>query len=107
MKISSHEKTRYTVLNYIIWLINSSSICKFNYFEYAVKIALRIKKGAADCCKVLVGCKSDLVDSRQVTDEQIKELTDSEGLKYFETSAKLGVNVNESFMFVCKNIIAK
>ena len=56
---------------------------------------------------MLVGCKSDLLDSRQVNDEQIKELTDSEGLKYFETSAKLGVNVNESFMFVCKNIIAK
>ena len=68
---------------------------------------LLMYKGAAGCCKVLVGCKSDLVDSRQVTDEQIKELTDSEGLKYFETSPKLGVNVNESFVFLYKNIIAK
>ena len=68
---------------------------------------IRINKGSSGCCKVLVGCKGDLVDSRQVTDEQIKEFTDSEGLKYFETSAKLGVNVNESFMFVYKNIIAK
>ena len=67
----------------------------------------RINKGAAGCCKVLVGCKSDLIDSRQVTDEQIKELTDSARLKYFETSAKLGVNVNESFMFLYKNIITK
>jgi len=66
----------------------------------------RINKGSAGCCKVLIGCKGDLVDSRQVTDEQIKEFTDSKGLQYFETSAKLGVNINESFMHLYTSIIA-
>lgn len=54
-----------------------------------------------------MGCKGDLADSRQVTDEQIQEFTDSNGLRYFETSAKLGVNVNESFMYLYKSVIAK
>ena len=67
----------------------------------------RINKGSAGCCKVLVGCKGDLADSRQVTDEQIQEFTDSNGLRYFETSAKLGVNINESFMYLYKSVIAK
>ena len=48
-----------------------------------------------------------MVDLRQVTDQQIQEFTDSKGLKYFETSAKLGVNINESFMYLYKTIIAK
>ena len=48
-----------------------------------------------------------MTDSRQVTDEQIQEFTDSNGLRYFETSAKFGVNINESFMCLYKSIIAK
>ena len=67
----------------------------------------RINKGSGGCHKILVGCKADLVDTRQVTDEQIKEFADSKGLKYFETSAKLGININESFMYLYKSIITK
>ncbi|XP_065063877.1 ras-related protein Rab-27A-like isoform X2 [Rhopilema esculentum] len=42
---------------------------------------------------VLIGNKADLVDQRRVDEEDARALADSLGLKYFETSAATGTNV--------------
>ena len=51
---------------------------------------------------VIVGTKCDRLD-REVTEEEGKKLADELGVKYFETSAKTGYNVNEAYNFLIKN----
>ena len=47
---------------------------------------------------ILVGNKSDLSENRQVTTEEGEEFATRYGIRFFETSAKDGVNIEETFM---------
>ncbi|OII76726.1 Ras small GTPase RIC1 YPT1 protein [Cryptosporidium andersoni] len=47
--------------------------------------------------KLLVGNKCDLVSKRVVTSDEGKELADSYGIKFIETSAKNAYNVEQAF----------
>ena len=49
---------------------------------------------------VLVGNKSDLTESRVVTPEQCRELAQSVGMEYFETSVKEDINVKEVIDYI-------
>lgn len=44
----------------------------------------------------MIGNKTDLEAERQVAEKAARDLADSLGIKYFETSAKTGENVNEA-----------
>ena len=46
---------------------------------------------------ILVGNKNDLNDNRQVTTEEGEEFATRYGIRFFETSAKDGVNIEEIF----------
>ena len=46
---------------------------------------------------ILVGNKCDLVNDRQVMTEEGEELASRYGLRFFETSAKTSININEIF----------
>ena len=48
-------------------------------------------------CMILFGNKSDLSENRQVTTEEGEEFAIRYGIKFFETSAKDGVNIEETF----------
>ena len=45
--------------------------------------------------KILVGNKSDLIDKRQVSKEKGKQLADSYGIPFIETSAKSNENIEK------------
>ncbi|KAF7456695.1 putative small GTP binding protein rab1a [Cryptosporidium felis] len=47
--------------------------------------------------KLLVGNKCDLVSKRVVTSDEGRELADSHGIKFIETSAKNAYNVEQAF----------
>ena len=47
---------------------------------------------------VLIGCKTDLGEKRQVTREEGQQLADELQFPFYETSAKENINVTEAFM---------
>ena len=53
----------------------------------------------------VLGNKNDLVDERQVSDEEAKTLAKTNNLKDFETSALTGENVEESFTTMAKELL--
>lgn len=54
--------------------------------------------------KVLIGNKADLLDKKVITTEQGMELAKEYNMSFFETSARSGLNVNESFFHIAKLI---
>jgi Ras-related protein Rab-1A len=57
--------------------------------------------------KLLVGNKADLTDRRAVSPEEARELAESLGVEYIETSAKTATGVEESFVKMTKSIKSK
>lgn len=57
--------------------------------------------------KVLVGNKLDLEQDRQVTYSEGADLAAEMGVKFFETSAYNGTNINELFMSMAEEIKGK
>lgn len=55
---------------------------------------------------LLVGNKADLGE-RKITSEEAMEFATKNKISYIETSAKLGVNINEAFNEITKQIYAK
>ncbi|EDO16225.1 hypothetical protein Kpol_505p1 [Vanderwaltozyma polyspora DSM 70294] len=51
---------------------------------------------------ILVGTKCDLDEEREVCYEEGKQLADSLGMKFWETSAKLNINIDNSLLDVLK-----
>ena len=57
--------------------------------------------------KILVGNKCDLVDARKISKEKGKQLADSYGIPYIETSAKNNENIEKLFIDSTKAFINK
>jgi Ras-related protein Rab-8A len=53
---------------------------------------------------VLIGNKCDLVDRKVIDASQGQELAKEFGMEFFETSARTGVNVQETFLSITKKI---
>jgi Ras-related protein Rab-1A len=64
-----------------------------------------VEKHASDnVSRILWGNKSDLVDARQVSTDEGKELADQFNIRFMETSAKESENVEEAFTLMTKEI---
>ena len=63
------------------------------------------KNASKNVYKILVGNKNDLEKDRKVTFEKGKEFANLHGMKFFETSAKENINVEEVFKEMTKDII--
>ncbi len=58
-------------------------------------------------CAIIIGNKCDLADSRQVTFEEGKALADHYNVKFYETSAKNGLNIENLFTELTEDVIKK
>lgn len=54
--------------------------------------------------KILIGNKADLTDKKVIETEQGMALAKEFGMAFFETSARSGHNVNETFFHISKSI---
>lgn len=59
-----------------------------------------------DVVLVLLGNKSDLEEQRVVPKEECEALAQEFNIPYFETSAKLDINVDEAFSYLVEEIIS-
>eukprot|EP00300_Choanocystis_sp_HF-7_P009130 c16276_g1_i1.p1 GENE.c16276_g1_i1~~c16276_g1_i1.p1 ORF type:complete len:215 (-),score=59.09 c16276_g1_i1:133-744(-) len=67
-----------------------------------------IEENAAETVnKILIGNKSDLEDKRQVSTQEGQALAAEFGIPFFETSAKTDENVEESFVTMARDIMAR
>lgn len=61
------------------------------------------QQASENVCKILVGNKCDIPD-RAVSYEEGKSLADKYDIPFYETSAKSGININETFMTIARDI---
>ena len=54
---------------------------------------------------ILIGNKSDLIDKREVSKEEIEKFIKDNNINYFETSAKDGKNIDECFTFIAEKLM--
>jgi len=66
-----------------------------------------IKEASPTISLILVGNKIDLVDDRQVTTEEGQAFAQKLGLTYIETSAKDGINIQDSFKMLALQMIKR
>ena len=81
------------------WIIVMKSLSMICPSKYLLWRCTQIKTYSWDNAQViLVGNKSDMEDERVISYERGKQLADSLGLQFFETSAKENINVRVSEM---------
>lgn len=61
------------------------------------------QQASENVCKILVGNKCDVQD-RAVETEEGRRLADKYGIPFFETSAKSGINIEDTFMTIARDI---
>ena len=67
---------------------------------------LEIEKNSnQNVLKILVGNKKDLEEDREIKTEEGQSFADRNGMQFMETSAKMNINVNETFEALAKLMI--
>jgi Ras-related protein Rab-1A len=64
------------------------------------------KHASEDCCKLIIGNKSD-APGRAVTTEEAREKADELACPFLETSAKSALNVEEAFLTLASELLRR
>ena len=80
-------------------------ITKLESFENVQNWIETIKDYDEKMPAVLVGNKSDMEEKRIISDEEGKKLAEENNLKFFETSALNGNNIEKAFVYFCGEVL--
>ena len=86
----------------LVFAINDPE--SFEYLKELRKKILKSKHGNIPPI-LLLGCKNDLENERKVSYDDAKQLAESWGTEYIETSAKKNLNCEESLKKIAEKII--
>ena len=89
----------------IIIVFDVSNKESFDKINYWVKSIHDNKDSAKIIKQVLVGNKIDLENERQISKEEAEKMASSYSLKYFETSAKENIGINEFMLNLITDIL--
>jgi len=68
----------------------------------------QIEQHASDSVnKILIGNKCDMVEKRKVETAKGQQLADEFGVKFFETSAKNNIMVEQAFLMIAKDVMKR
>ena len=103
-RFNSIQKQYYKNIDGILLVFDLTDLNTFNNLnQWFDKIE---KESSKDCSVVLVGNKCDKIDMIQINKDDASNFANEKlGIKYFETSAKTGFNVNEIFDYLVDEII--
>lgn len=97
-------KNYYKGAHGIILIFDVTSTASFSNIKNWLQ---QIKENTSDKIQItLVGNKIDMINRRTVTKEEADKLAKEYNLKYFETSAKDNLNIQETFAYLTKEIYA-
>lgn len=97
--------TYYRGAHGIMIVYDCTDKASFNNVKYWLG---EIDKYATDCVqKIIVGNKTDMVAKKVIAYDEGKDLADSLGVQFMETSAKLAHNVEQAFMAMANDIQRK
>ena len=93
-----------SLIQYVFWILGYTCKLGILYFFSNFRCT-QIKTYSWDNAQViLVGNKCDMEDERVISFERGKQLADSLGLEFFETSAKENINVRVSPSNECPKV---
>ena len=76
-------------------------------FDHVAEWLAEVNKHASeDCCKLILGNKSD-APGRAVTTEEAREKGEELGVTVLETSAKKSTNVEEAFLTLASELLRR
>ena len=76
-------------------------------FDHVAEWLAEVNKHASeDCCKLIIGNKSD-APGRAVTAEEAREKGEELGVTVLETSAKASTNVEEAFLTLASELLRR
>ena len=76
-------------------------------FENVIKWLEDIRDNNNKIPIILFGNKCDLIEKREVDDEEAQEFAKNNNLEYFETSAKENINIKEGFIKIAEEAYEK
>lgn len=95
----------HTLLKRAHGVIITYDITNRNSIKSIRKWSDKVKENCDDnVFTILVGCKCDKKEKRQVSYEEGEEIAEKHGLLFVETSAKDDLNVTETFAFLTEKI---
>uniref|UniRef100_A0A6B2LM01 Uncharacterized protein n=1 Tax=Arcella intermedia TaxID=1963864 RepID=A0A6B2LM01_9EUKA len=89
--------------DYFLFMFSITNKSSLEEIEAAICNMSRVKEMVAPYPMVMVGCKGDLEEEREVSQNEIKQKAKEHNFQYFETSALTGHNVKEVLDFAIQD----